>query len=113
MTDAIRPSQGLVAFVRRWHDAVRLKDGESLKAMMCDGDYIRYQGSAENEAGSGQVFCAGFADHAREIPDFDWEEHSVEAYEHGNTGWAHTIATLTFPITREPFCTGLPKSWFW
>ena len=39
----------------------------------------------------------GLSDHVAEIPDYEWEELAIEAFENGNTGWAHCLATLKFP----------------
>ncbi|GAA6161463.1 hypothetical protein NBRC116589_36370 [Ruegeria sp. HU-ET01832] len=96
MSQGIVPSPELIAVVRRWNDAVRLKDRATLVNMLSSSEHLRYQGSAENEEWSGQVFRRGFADHTKEIPDFEWDEHSLEAFECGNAGWAHCTATLTF-----------------
>ncbi|GGH29663.1 Adenylate cyclase, class 3 [Cribrihabitans marinus] len=93
----IRPSPELVAVVRRWNEAVRGKNGAFLTNMLSASEHLRYQGTAEGEAWSGQIFRRGFADHAAEIPDFDWQEHSLEAFECGEVGWAHCLATLSFP----------------
>lgn len=32
----------------------------------------------------------------REIPDFEWDEHSLVAFEAGDAGWGHCRATLRF-----------------
>ena len=92
----ITPSPELVAVVRRWHLAVQNKDRPVLENMLSSSEHLRYQGSADEESWSGAVFRDGFADHVREIPDFDWDEHSLEAFECGGVGWAHSQATLTF-----------------
>lgn len=96
MGSDIVPSPELIAIVRRWNDAVRLKQGAALVNMISTSEHLRYQGSADDEAWSGQVFRRGFADHVTEIPEYDWQEHSLEAYECGDIGWAHCTATLTF-----------------
>ncbi|MEW9919455.1 nuclear transport factor 2 family protein [Marimonas sp. MJW-29] len=92
----VTPSPELVAVVRRWNDAMRRKDGRALTNMLSTSEHLLYQGSAEGETWRGPVLCEGFADHAREIPDFDWEETSLEAFEMGNVGWAHCLANLRF-----------------
>ncbi|GAB5437781.1 nuclear transport factor 2 family protein [Falsiruegeria mediterranea] len=99
----IRPSQEVLAVVRRWNDAVHRKDGATLTNMLSRSEYLRYQGSAEGESWSGQLFRQGFGEHVREIPDYDWEEHALEAFECGDVAWAHCLATLTFPNTASQF----------
>lgn len=92
----ITPSPELVAVVRRWNDAMRRKDGRALTNMLSTSDHLLYQGSAEGEMWAGPVLRRGFASHAAEIPDFDWEETHIEAYEKGEVGWAHCLANLRF-----------------
>ena len=92
----VTPSPELVAVVRRWNDAMRRKDGPALTNMLSTSEHLLYQGSAEGETWSGPLLRKGFADHAREIPDFDWEEISTTAFENGETGWAHCLANLRF-----------------
>ena len=92
----ITPSPEIVAVIRRFNDAMRRKDGPALTNMMSTSDHLLYQGSAEGETWSGPLLRKGFADHAREIPDFDWEEISTTAFENGETGWAHCLANLRF-----------------
>lgn len=96
MTSDIVPSPELIAVVRRWNQAVHDKDRAVLVNMLSSSEHLRYQGSADEEAWSGQVFRRGFADHTNEIPDYDWQEHSLEAFECGDVGWAFCEATLTF-----------------
>lgn len=96
MVDNIVPSPELIAVVRRWHQAVRDKDDAILFNMLSGSEHLRYQGSANDESWCGQVFRDGFPDHVREIPDFDWQESSLEAFECGNVGWAHSETVLTF-----------------
>lgn len=96
MASEITPSPELIAVVRRWNQAVHDKDRAVLVNMLSTSEHLRYQGSANDESWSGQVFRQGFADHTKEIPDYDWQEHSLEAFECGNIGWAHCEATLTF-----------------
>ena len=95
----IRPSQEVLAVVRRWNQAVHRKDGDTLTNMLSRSEHLRYQGSAEGESWSGQLFRQGFGDHVREIPDYEWEEHELEAFECGDVAWSHCLATLTFPNT--------------
>ncbi|MCX8954313.1 nuclear transport factor 2 family protein, partial [Ruegeria sp. NA] len=94
MTSDIVPSPELIAVVRRWNQAVHDKDRAVLVNMLSSSEHLRYQGSADEEAWSGQVFRRGFADHTKEIPDYDWQEHSLEAFECGDVGWAFCEATL-------------------
>ncbi len=96
MSSEIAPSPELIAVVRRWNQAVQDKDRAVLVNMLSTSEHLRYQGSAEGESWSGQVFRQGFADHTKEIPVYDWQEHSLEAFECGSVGWAHCEATLTF-----------------
>lgn len=95
----IRPSQEVLAVVRRWNDAVHRKDGATLTNMLSRSEHLRYQGSADGESWSGQLFRQGFGEHVREIPDYEWEEHALEAFECGDVAWSHCLATLTFPNT--------------
>lgn len=95
----IRPSQEVLAVVRRWNQAVHRKDGDTLTNMLSRSEHLRYQGSADGESWSGQLFRQGFGDHVREIPDYEWEEHALEAFECGDVAWSHCLATLTFPNT--------------
>ncbi len=101
MNQPIRPSPELIAVVRRWNDAVRAKDGAALYNMLSTSEYLRYQGSADGEIWSGSLFRKGFPDHVAEIPDYVWEEHSLEAFECGAVGWAHCVATLRFATNQK------------
>lgn len=101
MTQLIRPSPELVAVVRRWNDAVHDKDGAALFNMLSTSEHLRYQGSADDEFWSGPLFRKGFPDHVAEIPEYDWHEHTLEAFECGAVGWAHCVATLRFDNTAN------------
>lgn len=90
------PSPELIAVVRRWNEAMRRKDGPTLTNMLSTSDHLCYQGSAEEETWWGKVLRDGFAAHASEIPEFDFEETSLSAFEHGEVGWAHCLADLRF-----------------
>lgn len=92
----VAPSPELIAVVRRWNEAMRRKDGRTLANMLSTSDHLCYQGSAEGETWWGKVFRDGFAAHAREIPEFDFEELSLSAFEQGEVGWAHCLADLRF-----------------
>jgi len=92
----IVPSPELVSVIRRWNEAMRRKDRSTLTNMLSTSDYLCYQGSAEGETWGGRVLRDGFGAHASEIPEFDWEETSLDAYEHGDVGWAHCLANLRF-----------------
>ena len=92
----ILPSPELVAVVRRWNEAMRRKDERTLTNMLSTSEHLLYQGSDEGETWSGPALREGFADHAREIPEFDFEETRLEAFELGDVGWAHCLATLRF-----------------
>ncbi len=96
MNQPIRPSPELIAVVRRWNDAVLGKDSAALFNMLSTSEHLRYQGSAEGEFWSGSLFRKGFPDHVAEIPEFEWQEHSLEAFECGAIGWANCAATLHF-----------------
>lgn len=99
MNTPISPSPELVAVVRRWNAAVQNKDGPALLNMLSTSEHLRYQGTAEGETWTGQVFRKGFPDHVAEIPPFEWDEHTLEAFECGAVGWAHCLASLHFPST--------------
>lgn len=92
----IEPSPELISVVRRWNDAMRRKDRPTLTNMLSKSEHLFYQGSAEGETWSGKALRDGFGAHASEIPEFDWEETSLSAFEHGNVGWAHCLANLRF-----------------
>ncbi|MEM7318543.1 MAG: nuclear transport factor 2 family protein [Pseudomonadota bacterium] len=96
---------------RRWNEAVRSKDGPALSNMLSTSQHLRYQGSAEGEEWSGPALRAGFPDHVREIPDFEWDEHSLEAFEAGPVGWAHCTATLHFGTDTKPSHTRFTFVW--
>ncbi len=96
MSGEVSPSPELIAVVRRWNKAVQDRDRAVLENMLSTSEHLRYQGSADEESWSGQVFRQGFVDHTKEIPDYAWQEHSLEAFECGNAGWAHCEATMTF-----------------
>ncbi|MEX0367326.1 MAG: nuclear transport factor 2 family protein [Ruegeria sp.] len=101
MTQPVRPSPELIAVVRRWNEAVHAKDSAALSNMLSTSEYLRYQGSAEGESWSGSLFRKGFPDHVAEIPEYDWDEHSLEAFECGAVGWAHCVATLCFASNQK------------
>ncbi len=101
MNQPIRPSPELIAVVRRWNQAVRDKDGAALFNMLSTSEHLRYQGSAHGEFWSGSLFRKGFPDHVAEIPDYDWQEHSLEAFECGPVGWANCVATLRFASNQR------------
>ena len=92
----IRQSPELAAIVERWNAAVIQRDGETLRNLLSTQDALHYVGSAEGESWSGQVLRDGIADHFREIPDFEQGPAVVEAYENGETGWAHWSGSFTF-----------------
>ncbi|WP_299944289.1 adenylate/guanylate cyclase domain-containing protein [uncultured Ruegeria sp.] len=101
MNQPIHPSPELIAVVRRWNDAVRKRDGAALSNMLSTSEHVRYQGSADGEFWSGSLFRKGFPDHVAEIPNYDWQEHSLEAFECGPVGWAHCVATLRFSSNQK------------
>ncbi len=90
------PSPELVSVVRRWNEAMRRKEARTLTNMLSTSQHLLYQGSAEGETWGGRALRDGFGAHAREIPEFDWEETSLNAFECGNVGWAHCLANLRF-----------------
>jgi class 3 adenylate cyclase len=75
---------------------MRRKDRRTLTNMLSTSEHLLYQGSAEGETWSGKALREGFGAHASEIPDFDWEETSLSAFEHGEVGWGHCLANLRF-----------------
>jgi len=96
MPDMVVPSPELISVVRRWNEAMRRKDRRTLTNMLSASEHLCYQGSAEGEAWTGRALRDGFGAHASEIPEFDWEETSLTAFEHGEVGWAHCLASLRF-----------------
>lgn len=99
----ITPSPELIAVIRRWHQAITARDARAIDNMLSHSEHLRYQGTADNESWTGPVFRRGFVDHLREIPDFIFEEESIEAFQCGDIGWAHNLAYLSFDngATRE------------
>ena len=95
-SERIAPSPELISVVRRWNEAMRRKDGRTLTNMLSTSEHLCYQGSAEGEIWWGRVLRDGFPAHAREIPEFDWQETSLSAFELGDVGWAHCLANLRF-----------------
>jgi class 3 adenylate cyclase len=92
----IERSPEIISVVRRWNEAMRRKDKGTLTNMLSTSEHLCYQGSAEGETWSGTALRDGFAAHASEIPEFDWEETSLNAFESGQVGWAHCLASLRF-----------------
>ncbi|MCA0869571.1 nuclear transport factor 2 family protein [Seohaeicola saemankumensis] len=99
----IRPSPELVAVVRRWNAALERRDEAALDNMLSMSEHLRYQGTADDEYWAGRLFKQGFADHQREVPVYDWEELGLEAFENGDTGWAHCRARLRFRHSGKVF----------
>ncbi|GHF65895.1 nuclear transport factor 2 family protein [Seohaeicola zhoushanensis] len=98
----IRASPELVAVARRWHFALRDKDEPALLNLMTENEALRYIGTADGEIWSGAMLRKGLGAHAREIPDYDFREMSLEAFENGDTGWALFTGETTYATGGAP-----------
>lgn len=83
-----KASPELAAVVTRWNEAIRTKDTQTITNMLSRSEELRYVGTAENEFWGGALLRRGIGDHFREVPDFTYHDPKIEAYEHGNVGWA-------------------------
>ena len=93
----IRPSPELAAIARRFVEAERAAAGETLEGLLLDSDHLRYIGTAPGEIWGGRSFRDGIARHAAEVPPYEIREDTVEAFEHGQTGWANWLGAVLFP----------------
>lgn len=92
----IQRSPEIEAIVRRWTTLIRSHKVADLPHYLSQSDALVYIGSADGELWRGQLVRDGLADHLAEVPDFIEEDVEIEAYEHGETGWATYRSHYTF-----------------
>lgn len=92
-------SPEIAAIVARWNEAIRTKDVESIANMLSASDQLRYVGTAEGEFWGGALLRRGIGDHFREVPEFHYRDGRIEAFEHGQIGWALWTGYIYFPGT--------------
>ncbi len=97
----IKKSPELIAIAQRWVLAFQEKDRGAIENIFSSSEYLRYIGSDKNEIWSGSIVRNAYADHIDEIPDFKYEQHELEAFESGQTGWAALTGKLLFDGVRE------------
>ncbi|AAV96216.1 nuclear transport factor 2 family protein [Ruegeria pomeroyi] len=95
----IQRSPEIEAIVRRWTTLIRSHKVADLPHYLSQSDALVYIGTADGELWRGQLVRDGIADHLAEVPDFIEEDIEIEAYEHGETGWATYQSHYTFPGT--------------
>ena len=95
----IQRSPEIEAIVRRWTTLIRSHKVADLPHYLSQSDALVYIGSAAGELWRGQLVRDGIADHLAEVPDFIEEDIEIEAYEHGETGWASYQSHYTFSST--------------
>ncbi|SDE20055.1 nuclear transport factor 2 family protein [Ruegeria marina] len=95
----IRPSPEIEAIVRRWTILIRNHKVADLPHYLSHSDALVYIGTADGEFWRGQLVRDGIADHLAEVPDFIEDDIEIEAFEHGETGWATYRCRYTFPGT--------------
>ena len=83
----ITPSPELESIIERWIDAMASKQGPAFANLFSASAHMRYVGSAEGEVWSGAAVQREYGNHAAEIPDLTPTTISVEAFQHGKTGW--------------------------
>ncbi|MCU9838315.1 nuclear transport factor 2 family protein [Ruegeria sp. WL0004] len=92
----IQRSPEIEAIVRRWTTLIRSHKVADLPHYLSQSDALVYIGSADGELWRGQLVRDGLADHLSEVPDFIEEDIEIEAYEHGEAGWATYQSHYTF-----------------
>ena len=95
----IKASAELTAIVERWNDAVRRKDRSTVENLLSADAALRYVGSALGEIWGGDVLRRGLGDHFGEVPEFQYRNGTIEAYESGATGWALWHGQIEFSTT--------------
>lgn len=90
----ITPSPELVSIIERWMDAMSSKHGPAFANLLSASPYMKYVGSAEGEVWSGASVQQEFRNHAAEIPDLTATNTSIEAFQHGDTGWGLWFGVL-------------------
>jgi class 3 adenylate cyclase len=93
-------SSELESIIRRWNEAIRAKDTDTIVNMLSASEQLRYVGSDQNELWSGDLFRRGVADHFREVPEMYYRDVKIEAYENGQTGWAMWYGYIHFPANN-------------
>lgn len=102
MSNAVRPSPELLAVLDRWQEAMRTRNGKTIRNLLSEDAALRYVGSAAEEVWSGEVLREGFVDHVREIPEFSYDQRLAEAYQCGDCGWGLWTGYLKFDGVEEP-----------
>ncbi|NVL01113.1 nuclear transport factor 2 family protein [Ruegeria pomeroyi] len=98
---AVTPSPELLAFARRWIDAIPNRRPNDLRNMMTEKEHLLFVGTGEDEIWAGSSVREGIGDFFGEIPEFlRHEEVFAEAYEHNGTGWACLCHEIVF--ARQP-----------
>jgi class 3 adenylate cyclase len=102
MEPRIGQSPELLAVLDRWQEAMRTRSERTIVNLLSRDASLRYVGSAMGEIWGGDLLRAGFAEHVREIPDFTYDPHIVEAYQYGECGWGLWAGFLKFDGVAEP-----------
>lgn len=92
----VKPSAELVAITARFERAIHARDAGVLRNLFSGSDSVRYLGTADNELWSGALVRDGFADHVGELPRFETQDVSCEAFECGSVGWSLTIRNVRY-----------------
>ena len=103
MGELIAKSPELEAVATRWLKALQNKDREALTNLFSKSECLRYIGSDLHEVWSGQVVRDGYADHAEEIPELTLTPDGIEAFEHGDAGWAYGAVEVKLIETGAQF----------
>ena len=94
---------GLACHAREgaWTELIRTHRVSDLPHFLTRDDALVYIGTALGETWRGQLVRDGIADHMAEVPDFTEDEVEIEAYEHGETGWATYQSSFSFHDTGK------------
>ncbi|WP_299353738.1 nuclear transport factor 2 family protein [uncultured Shimia sp.] len=95
----IKPSPEIEAIVRRMSDTIRSHEVADLPHYFSNDEAVLYVGTAEDETWRGQILRDGISAHLAEVPDFTEEDVEIEAWEHGDVGWAFRQTTYRFADT--------------
>lgn len=96
-------SAEIAAIIHRWNEAIRLRDTGTIENMLSSSDALRYVGSADNELWSGDILRRGIGDHFREVPDLQYEDVEIEAFENEAVGWAMWHGNIHFPGNQKKY----------
>ena len=95
-------SPELLAVANRWLNAQIHREDETLEGMFSDSEHLRYIGTGPDEVWAGHFIKEAYPSHVREIPRFEVDAKSVEAFENGKTGWVNWIGDLKFEHIDDP-----------